>query len=600
MRELRIGSSGIALWTILCLSLVACGGGGSSAPTLVEEEEEELTPVQLPMARGLMPDLAEYDGLFEDVHFSGNGNCASCHNDQGDGAQAVMVDSTGRDLSIGTAWQSSMMANSARDPYWHAVVASELALYPNLEEEINDTCSRCHAPIVNEVGRRTGQPVQILDSGSVAEGNFVQGVLSKSMADTDFKHAMEGVSCSLCHQIADDGNLGEPEGMTGEFHIEQYGEADIAERPAYGQYDGIEVAYMQIQSNFKPVYGAHMNTSESCASCHNLVSESVDTQGQALADPVHFPEQMVYSEWEASSFAGADGQTCQDCHMPVVPEPVYVAAIGADIKRDDFAEHTFLGANTVMLNMMDQFRIDLGIDSSVDFGAAIERNRAFLGTAAELNILSSNIDNDKLLVNVEVINKTGHKLPSGYHSRRVYLHVVVTDNNGQLVYENGAINSDGSIDGLIEDVSPSAYEPHYNIITKSTEVQVYQSVMGNSDNQRTHSLLNGSSYLKDNRLLPSGFDKNQVSDDIKPAGAAISDNNFGAARDTVQYQIPVESSGPYNVLVELNYQPLSYGHLQSLFQRSDNIDEVDRFRTLYDAITLHHETIAVTQFTVEQ
>ena len=595
MFDLRIGSRATLLLAVVSVTLVACGGSGSS-----DSGDDGLTPVELPMARGLIPDLAESDGLFEDIHFSGSGNCAACHDNQGDGEQAVMVDSNGRDLSISKAWKSSMMANSARDPYWHAVVASELSLYPNLEEEINDTCSRCHAPMVNEVGRRTGEPVQILDSGSVEEGNLIKGVLSKSMDDPDFKHAMDGVSCSLCHQIADDGNLGEPEGMTGEFHIEQYSEADIAERPAYGQYVGIPPGYMQNRSNFKPVFGAHISTSESCASCHNLVSESVDTNGQPLADPVHFPEQMIYSEWEASSFASGTGQSCQDCHMPVVPEPVAIASNGAgDVKRNDFAEHTFLGANTVMLNMMDQFRIDLGIDSSVDFEAAIERNREFLTTSADLNIISNSIENEKLIIDVEVTNNTGHKLPSGYHSRRVYLHVLVTDGNGQVVYENGAINADGSIDGLIEDVSPSSYEPHYNVITKSTEVQVYQSVMGNSDNRRTHSLLNGSSYLKDNRLLPAGFNKNQVSDDIKPTGGAVTDNNFGAARDVVQYQIPVQGGGPYNVLVELNYQPLSYGHLQSLFQRSDELDEVDRFRTLYDAISLHHETIAATQVTVQ-
>jgi len=594
MSELTIVRRLLLPLSVVLLAISGCGGGGSNSNT----DPEGLTPINVPLARGLLPSLKTSDGLFENVHFSGSNNCASCHNNQ-TGGTPTMVDSTGRDLSLGKAWNSSMMANSARDPYWHAVVASEADLYPNLPEEINDTCSRCHAPMANEVGRRTGNPVQILNSGSVANGDLVTGLIYKDASDPQFKHAMEGVSCSLCHQIADDGNLGQPQGMTGGFHIEQYGEADIAERPAYGQYDDVVPGYMQNNAKFKPLFGAHISSSETCGSCHNLVSHSVDRNGQTLAEPVNFPEQMSYSEWEASSFAGAGGQTCQSCHMPVVADAVQIASNGAgDTVRNNFAEHTFLGANTVMMSMMDQFRTELGIDPTVDFDEAILRNREFLTSAADLALSSAVVADGTLTLDVEINNKTGHKLPSGYHSRRVYLHVLVTNADGQVVYENGAINPDGSIKGLIEDVNPYAYEPHYDVITEATQVQVYQSVMGNSDNERTHSLLNGSSYIKDNRLLPAGFNKNTVSSDIAPTGQAVSDPDFAAAKDSVQYQIPVPAAGPYNVLVELNYQPLAFGHLQTLFERSDKIDEIDRFRTLYDALQIHHETIASVQSTV--
>lgn len=596
MSEILSRENRIIFACVITLLVSACGGGSSPPPT----EPGALTQIQLPAARGLVPAFEQSSGLFEDVHFSGSNNCSSCHDNQ-PGGTPTMVDSAGRDLSLGEAWRSSMMANSARDPYWHAVVASELDLYPNQHEEINDTCSRCHAPMANEVGRRTGNPLQILNSGSAEEGNLVTGVLYSDPADTSYKHAMDGVSCTVCHQIADDGNLGQPESMTGGFLIEQYGEADIAERPAYGQYADIVPGYMQNNAKFKPVYSAHISSSEMCATCHNLVSESVDRNGELLPGPVHFPEQMVYSEWKASAYANAGGQTCQSCHMPVVNEPVQIASNGAgDTVRENFAEHTFLGANTVMLSMFDQFRAELGIDDSIDFASAITRNRAFLNTAAEVSIPSARMEGDRLIVDVQVTNNTGHKLPSGYHSRRVYLHAVVTDASGQVVYENGGINPDGSIRGLLEDVSPYAYEPHYDVITESTQVQVYQSVMGNSDNERTHSLLNGSSYLKDNRLLPAGFNKNSVDADIAPTGNAVTDANFAAATDTVQYQIPIAASGPYNILIELNYQPLAFGHLQTLFERSDRIDEIDRFRTLYNALQWHHETIASVQTTVEQ
>ena len=43
--------------------------------------------------------------------------CMGCHNG--------MVTPAGEDISMGTDWQASMMANAARDPYWHAAVRRE-------------------------------------------------------------------------------------------------------------------------------------------------------------------------------------------------------------------------------------------------------------------------------------------------------------------------------------------------------------------------------------------------------------------------------------------------------------------------------------------
>jgi len=580
---------------ILFLSTIIAGcsgggdGGGGNEPQLIS----------LPAARNLLPDLAVSDKDFNDAHFGGSGVCSTCHNEQGSGDTATMVDSMGRDLSIGTAWESSLMANSARDPYWHAVLESELHLYPNLTDELNDTCTRCHAPMANEVGRRTGNPIQALNSGSIENGDFVQGFLEKDGLDETFNHAMDGVSCTLCHQIADDGNLGTDASMTGGFFIQEYAEAEKENRPAYGQYTDPDGVYMQVNSEFNPVYGAHLSTSESCATCHNLNTTPVDRQGNTVGQS-HFAEQAMYTEWENSDFnvGGPLEQSCQSCHMPVVPEAVPIAGAGAGgVTRNGFAEHTFLGANTVMLDIMNEFREELGLDPHIDFDTAIARNRQFLTTAADLTLLNNTVTDSVLDLTVRVNNNTGHKLPSGYHSRRVFLHVLVTDAAGQVVYENGRLNPDGSIVGVIEDINPNAYEPHYQKITRSTDVQVYQAIVGNSDGEQTHSLLNGTHYLKDNRLTPKGLDKNAAPDDIAVAGAALADGNFNDGADNVSYEIPVSGAGPYNVLVELMYQPLSHGHLMHLFAESDKLDRVDMFRTMYESTTLKAETIAATQGT---
>ncbi len=78
---------------------------------------------------------------FTTSHFSGSGNCATCH----DG----LTDTSGENVSIVRDWGTSMMANATKDPFWQAKVATELKRNPDLSTVINDTCSKCHAPMAN-------------------------------------------------------------------------------------------------------------------------------------------------------------------------------------------------------------------------------------------------------------------------------------------------------------------------------------------------------------------------------------------------------------------------------------------------------------------
>jgi len=479
-------------------ALAACrggdGGSGDTDPGTDPGTGPDPGPIvnvtpPIPMARNLMPALNQSNANFESDHFS------------------AVRDQT-RDVGIGRAWETSTMANSARDPYWHAVVASELHQYPMLEEEINDTCTRCHAPMANEYSRKEGVPLQIFDSGSVDNGDFVRGLLSSEAGDPLYDHGMDGVSCTLCHQI-DPGNLGTEQSMTGGYTIVDYRALELDQRPAYGQY-------------------------------------SYRTGGLKEA-------------------------SCQSCHMPVVNEPIKIAAGSTNGLRDNFAEHAFLGANTVMQDMMKNFAAELGIPEGLDFDTSIERNREFLGTAASIEVTGLTLNENTLDFDINVLNETGHKLPSGYHSRRVYLHVEVIDADGEQVFESGRIREDGSIVGVSEDQNPSVWEPHHDVITSPAQVQVYQAIVGNSDGDRTHSLLNGDRYLKDNRLTPQGYDKELINGD---PNLPASFGTFGGA--------------------ELRYQPLSFGHLRKLFTESEEVDQVDMFRTIYDATTLRDEIISTT------
>jgi hypothetical protein len=72
-------------------------------------------------------------------------------------------------------------------------------------------------------------------------------------------------------------------------------------------------------------------------------------------------------------------------------------------------------------------------------------------------------------------------------------------------------------------------------------------------------LLTGVRYLKDNRLLPTGFDKQTASKDIAVIGEAADDPNFVAGSDLVRYSVNLgNTQGPFHVEAELWYQPIGF------------------------------------------
>lgn len=562
----------VAWHALVLLSAVAITGCGASTDDV--ETRTQLGP-QPPAGTGLLPNIAQSDDTFLGDHFSGSGACTECHND--------LVDDQNNDVSLGTDWQTSTMANSARDPYWLAKMAATLKNHPALSHEINDSCTRCHAPMANEAMRKDG--VEIIALGE-------NGMLNPASAYYD--HALDGVSCSLCHQIEDTGNLGSVEATSGNYEINTYSAADRDSRRAYGQYSDPVGAYMIANANFTPVFGAHMSESATCASCHDLKTPILDSNGELVpttpAD--RFQEQQTYTEWNNSAYRndGSQPASCQDCHMPKIETTVNLASSGTDLRRENFREHTFLGANTVMLDMFANYREELGIHAT-GFDEAIERNRAFLRTAATVSITDTRTDGDDIVATVEIANSTGHKLPSGYPSRRVYVHMIVTDNSGAIVFESGKMNPDGSLVGADGDDLFTRFEPHYETIDSENQVQIYESIMANASGEVTHSLVEGVEYHKDNRLTPIGFDKNVVDNDIAVVGNASADSNFNNGSDTFEYRISAPLPGSYNLLVELVYQPLAYGHLQFLFEDVD-LPEVDAFKTIYDATELRAEVIS--------
>ena len=130
-----------------------------------------------------------------------------------------------------------------------------------------------------------------------------------------------------------------------------------------------------------------------------------------------------------------------------------------------------------------------------------------MGRGHAFGVREVTINEGRLEADVFVENLGGHKLPTAYPSRRVWLHVTVRDGAGRKVFESGALRPDGSIQGNPNDADPATFEPHHDEIRANNQVQIYESILGDANGAATTGLLTAVRYLKDNRLLPHGFEK---------------------------------------------------------------------------------------------
>jgi hypothetical protein len=107
--------------------------------------------------------------------------------------------------------------------------------------------------------------------------------------------------------------------------------------------------------------------------------------------------------------------------------------------------------------------------------------------------------------------------------------------------------------------------------------------MGDRTGGVTTGLLQATSYLKDNRLLPRGFDKATATSDIAVRGPAAADSNFTGEGDRVTYVIDLaDGSAPFELSVELRYQTIAFRWADNL--RRYDAAEPRRFVSFYDAM----------------
>jgi hypothetical protein len=494
-----------------------------------------------------------------------------------------MVDEAGNDVSNDTEWRASMMANAARDPYWQASVRSEVLDHPQLKSVVEDKCATCHTSMARFTAVVTGTESALLDGGFL---------------DPDHPHhtfAIEGVSCTLCHQIEEQG-LGDPDSFSGGFSIDA--ERPQGERLAHGPFPTVPgpASVMQNVSGFRPVEGPQTLRSELCATCHTLYTPYVDEEGQVAGT---FPEQVPYLEWQHSDYVDTD--SCQDCHMPPAEGAVRLATTGGGPPRSPFARHLFIGGNTYVLKMLWARGEEIGVTASSDhFARKVEHTLDQLqARTATLTIEDPTVSDSRLTFDVAVQIQTGHKFPTGFPARRAWLHVTVEDAQGNVVFESGGVDVDGSIAGNDNDADPASYEPHYREITAPDQVQIYEPILESISGEVTTGLLQAMGYRKDNRLLPFGFDKASADEDIGVYGTAADDGDFTAGGDSVRYLIDMnEAEGPFIVSVELLYQSIGYRWAENL-RRHEDAAEVTRFLDAYDALPNEPIAVAESAVTVE-
>jgi len=304
---------------------------------------------------------------------------------------------------------------------------------------------------------------------------------------------------------------------------------------------------MRSASDFNPEKASYIQSAEFCANCHTLFTHALDADGN---DAGELAEQAPYLEWKHSAYEGV--MTCQSCHMPEVEGEVSVTSVLPN-PRENVNQHVFRGGNFLMPRILNKHRAQMAVAALPQELEATARSAEdnLANYAAALKVSRLAVEDGTLNVDVAVSNLAGHKLPSAYPSRRAWLHVTITDGAGQTLLESGAFRPDGFIDGNDNDMDGSRFEPHYDRITSADQVQIYEDIMVDYAGAVTTGLLYGAKYIKDNRLLPMGFDKATAGWAVAVHGAAEGDADFIGGSDVIRYSVDVGAAqGPFMARAE--------------------------------------------------
>jgi len=233
--------------------------------------------------------------------------------------------------------------------------------------------------------------------------------------------------------------------------------------------------------------------------------------------------------------------------------------------REPYGRHVLVGGNTLVPAILRDNPNELSPKASAAaFDATIARARDQLeNRTARLTVLRTEAAGADRAVVLRIENLTGHKLPTAYPSRRVWLRVRVADAGGATVYEVGGFDTRGRLVDAGGQVLPSELAagptlPHVDRVPRGGAPLVYQSVMADDTGAATFTLLRGATYAKDNRLLPTGWSAGHPdAADTAPVGTSA-DGSFLGGSDEVTVIVPAPAGGAtHTVQAELLYQVIS-------------------------------------------
>jgi hypothetical protein len=592
---------------------------------------------------------------------------------QPDGSTPVM------NVSPFGEWRWSPMGLAGRDPVFYAQLESEIAFVKSFFKNdpakvaeniktINNTCFKCHGVM----GKRRLDD----DHGGSGKGDFDPELVYATYDNNQQSYiygalARDGVSCMACHRIVEDkipfadflktritGNFttGNPAELFGPFK-----DNEIVTDP------------MNNSLGIKPKHDPYIKSSRMCGNCHTINLPLMDNPS-ADANKPHL-EQLTYLEWLNSGYQNEVGgnskaQTCQDCHMPtkysnskgtlnipLIQQPIAFIEddqypqtgnrlpdekIRVRFRDKGFARHQFQGLNVTLLEMFRQFmspyksngtnilaNVVLGVRQN-DYMSGLDNLStaidAFVQQAqnstAEVSVSPATISGRKLIADVKVTNKAGHRFPSGVGFRRAFLEFRVVDNDtGKTVWCSGCTNELGVIVNGSERLAselfdvykdgtkpatlgypaacnkavPQHYQPHFfwdlqkntgSAITRQDQVQIYEELNLNIQCAMTTSFLRRDYQLKDNRLLPFGWtstgplnadktpyipaeylhETHPVSIGGDPAYAD------GSGTNVVRYEIPLSAFSSRNITLTatLYYQSTPPYFLNDRFTQAPN------------------------------
>jgi hypothetical protein len=560
-------------------------------------------------------------------------------------------------------WRWSPMGLAGRDPIFYSQLDSELAYLKTFKDkaegeklarEVVNTCFRCHGVM----GKRQFD----LDHGGSADFDR-ETVYLTEMKDPNFKYgalARDGVSCAACHHLAEDKTPpGVPplkyfldHSITGLF---QTGKADELAGPF--EDNVIVTDPMNNALGIKPKHDPFIKSSRMCGSCHTINLPVVDQK------PIgHNLEQLTYLEWLNSSYQNEFGhnpnpQTCQDCHMrnsyrnaagtltvsliqqpiatveddtyPAVEHRAAADKIQVRFRDSGFVRHQFQGLNVPLLEMFSQFMKDpkatpeksfpynevLGVRQNdymltvnADLPNAID---AFVEQAqnstATIAVTSVSTKNDKLVANVTVTNKTGHRFPSGVGFRRAFIEFQVLDNHEKTVWASGRTDELGIIVDENNKRLPSEfferyqdesgkprqhYQPHYydqpgHTITRQDQVQIYEELIQDADGVFTTSFIRRDTPVKDNRLLPLGWSAKGPDPSLSGIFLeathphAVGDDRHyqdGSGTSVVTYEVPLNGMDPKSLTLKatIYHQSIPPYYLKMRFDEAPNYPATKR------------------------